>query len=216
MKCGWNKESGGGSYCIIEILLLILLQNIRVLFRNTKSCDSFKFKIMADWCLSKPQTYLIRLEILITCSHRDFHRRASDSHTISLHRPEHWMQLVLHYSCGLADLTLMQLYILPSAIEIFYFFFNVYATGHILWEHKRSTMELFVCVGQTFLTGLPASVYRCRISICIPQVSPASQFRSDMQMNLNEAAYVFSELGTQRTLAAAGLDRGAECVMTTC
>lgn len=71
--------------------------------------------------------YPIRHEILITqCAHRDFHRRASDTHTISLQRPAHWMQLVLHYSCGLADLTLVELYILLSAIEnYYYYFFNV-------------------------------------------------------------------------------------------
>lgn len=70
----------------------------------------------------------MRHEILIT--HKDFCRRASDAHTLPLQLPACWMQLVLHYSSCLADLTLAELYILPSELDNIAF--NVYGTRHIL------------------------------------------------------------------------------------
>lgn len=71
--------------------------------------------------------YQIRHEILITQG--EFCSRASDAHTLPLQRPACWMQLVLHYSCGLADLTLVELYILPSELEKIAFI--VYGTRQI-------------------------------------------------------------------------------------
>lgn len=83
--------------------------------------------------------YPIRHEILIT--HRDFHRRARGAHTLPLQRPACWMQLVLHYSCGLADLTLAELYILPSELEKIAL--NVYGARHIFISAQKVQAPCF-------------------------------------------------------------------------
>lgn len=171
--------------------------------------------------------YPIRYEILITCarSHTQTLAGAQVTHTTSLQRPARSMQLVLHYSCGLTNLTLGELYILPSVLENIVF--NVSGRGSIF---KRAHMVQAPC-----LYGRPFELWNWIIHPCwldFPTVAlppcadaeSASVFHVHLQPhNLDQTFKWITttsllctwELGSLRTSAHAGLDdRGVECVTT--
>lgn len=85
------------------------------------------------------------------------------------------MQLVLHYSCCLADLTLVELYILLSVIEIFYFFLYVSGTGCFLSAQEVHNGTMHRCWPDFFRTGLTVSLPPCTDG------EPASVFHKYLQ-----------------------------------
>lgn len=80
----------------------------------------------------------------------------SDAYTLPFQRPASWMQLVLHYSCGLADLTLVELNILPLELENIAFI--VYGTRQILISAQE--------VQSPWLAGWPFELWNRIMRLC--------------------------------------------------